>query len=189
MDRKLSEWECILQNASSKMAHFLFFLLPHFSSLLPTNKQTNKQTNFSFSCFVSGFVEKEIKRANIPIVDTGENPEVPFPRDMIDLEVKAVQLPQINTLWTEPPFDNHPSLMTFCPLLHLSGHLWEAGEWAEGNQHKPGGPEEEFSGADRAQAHLETHPAVLRWGQDWLWKWKSMCCWLRFLHAYLSEYR
>lgn len=35
----------------------------------------------------TGFVEKEIKKANIPIVDTGENPEVPFPRDMIDLEV------------------------------------------------------------------------------------------------------
>ncbi len=36
---------------------------------------------------LSGFVEKEIKKANIPTVDTGENPEVPFPRDMIDLEV------------------------------------------------------------------------------------------------------
>lgn len=35
----------------------------------------------------TGFVEKEIRKANIPIVDTGENPEVPFPRDMIDLEV------------------------------------------------------------------------------------------------------
>lgn len=35
----------------------------------------------------TGFVEKEIKKAYIPIVDTGENPEVPFPRDMIDLEV------------------------------------------------------------------------------------------------------
>uniref|UniRef100_A0A3Q1FTF3 V-type proton ATPase subunit a n=1 Tax=Acanthochromis polyacanthus TaxID=80966 RepID=A0A3Q1FTF3_9TELE len=33
------------------------------------------------------FVEKEIKKATIPMVDTGENPEVPFPRDMIDLEV------------------------------------------------------------------------------------------------------
>lgn len=32
-------------------------------------------------------MEKEIKKANIPTVDTGENPEVPFPRDMIDLEV------------------------------------------------------------------------------------------------------
>ncbi|KAF6298068.1 ATPase H+ transporting V0 subunit a1 [Rhinolophus ferrumequinum] len=35
------------------------------------------------------FVEKEIRKANIPIMDTGENPEVPFPRDMIDLEQMA----------------------------------------------------------------------------------------------------
>ncbi|KAM4598111.1 V-type proton ATPase 116 kDa subunit a [Polymixia lowei] len=47
------------------------------------------------------FVEKEIKRANIPIVDTGENPEVPFPRDMIDLEATFEklenELKEINT--------------------------------------------------------------------------------------------
>lgn len=41
---------------------------------------------------LTGFVEKEIKKANIPIVDTGENPEVPFPRDMIDLEVTDLSL-------------------------------------------------------------------------------------------------
>ncbi|XP_077827802.1 V-type proton ATPase 116 kDa subunit a 1 isoform X22 [Macaca mulatta] len=34
------------------------------------------------------FVEKEIRKANILILDTGENPEVPFPRDMIDLEAE-----------------------------------------------------------------------------------------------------
>nr|XP_061808041.1 V-type proton ATPase 116 kDa subunit a 1-like isoform X16 [Nerophis lumbriciformis] len=38
------------------------------------------------------FVEKEIKKANIPTVDTGENPEVPFPRDMIDLEMEDPNL-------------------------------------------------------------------------------------------------
>lgn len=32
-------------------------------------------------------MEKEIKKADLPMVDTGENPEVPFPRDMIDMEV------------------------------------------------------------------------------------------------------
>jgi hypothetical protein len=40
-----------------------------------------------FDSIILGFVEKEIRKANIPIMDTGENPEVPFPRDMIDLEV------------------------------------------------------------------------------------------------------
>uniref|UniRef100_A0A7M4EL51 V-type proton ATPase subunit a n=1 Tax=Crocodylus porosus TaxID=8502 RepID=A0A7M4EL51_CROPO len=47
------------------------------------------------------FVEKEIKKANIPILDTGENPEVPFPRDMIDLEANFEkienELKEINT--------------------------------------------------------------------------------------------
>lgn len=32
------------------------------------------------------FLEKEILRADIPILDTGENPEAPAPREMIDLE-------------------------------------------------------------------------------------------------------
>ncbi|KAM6897847.1 V-type proton ATPase 116 kDa subunit a isoform 21-T21 [Xenentodon cancila] len=47
------------------------------------------------------FVEKEIKKANIPMMDTGENPEVPFPRDMIDLEATFEklenELKEINT--------------------------------------------------------------------------------------------
>ncbi|XP_066497823.1 V-type proton ATPase 116 kDa subunit a [Hoplias malabaricus] len=47
------------------------------------------------------FVEKEIKKANISILDTGENPEVPFPRDMIDLEATFEklenELKEINT--------------------------------------------------------------------------------------------
>ncbi|KAK7919529.1 hypothetical protein WMY93_010813 [Mugilogobius chulae] len=47
------------------------------------------------------FVEKEIRKANIPTVDTGENPEVPFPRDMIDLEATfeklEIELKEINT--------------------------------------------------------------------------------------------
>ncbi|XP_032824504.1 V-type proton ATPase 116 kDa subunit a 1-like isoform X2 [Petromyzon marinus] len=38
------------------------------------------------------FVEKEIKRADIQIMDNGENPEVPFPRDMIDLEATFEKL-------------------------------------------------------------------------------------------------
>uniref|UniRef100_A0A8C1T959 V-type proton ATPase subunit a n=1 Tax=Cyprinus carpio TaxID=7962 RepID=A0A8C1T959_CYPCA len=47
------------------------------------------------------FVEKEIKKANIRVVDTGENPEVPLPRDMIDLEATFEklenELKEINT--------------------------------------------------------------------------------------------
>ncbi|XP_059812467.1 V-type proton ATPase 116 kDa subunit a 1 isoform X2 [Hemitrygon akajei] len=47
------------------------------------------------------FVEKEIRKANLTILDTGENPEVPFPRDMIDLEATFEklenELKEINT--------------------------------------------------------------------------------------------
>lgn len=39
------------------------------------------------SCRYLGFLEKEILRADIRILDTGENPEAPAPREMIDLEV------------------------------------------------------------------------------------------------------
>jgi V-type H+-transporting ATPase subunit a len=33
------------------------------------------------------YLEKEIKKDGIPMLDTGENPEAPQPREMIDLEV------------------------------------------------------------------------------------------------------
>lgn len=33
------------------------------------------------------FLEKEIKKDAIPMLDTGENPDAPQPREMIDLEV------------------------------------------------------------------------------------------------------
>ncbi|CAH1241478.1 ATP6V0A1 [Branchiostoma lanceolatum] len=38
------------------------------------------------------FLEKEIKKAGIPIVDTGENPDAPPPREMIDLEATFEKL-------------------------------------------------------------------------------------------------
>ena len=42
-----------------------------------------KQTLF----FFVGFLEKEIKKDRIPMLDTGDNPDAPAPREMIDLEV------------------------------------------------------------------------------------------------------
>lgn len=35
------------------------------------------------------YLEKEIKKDGIPMLDTGENPEAPQPREMIDLEVRS----------------------------------------------------------------------------------------------------
>lgn len=34
------------------------------------------------------YLEKEIKKDGIPMLDTGESPEAPQPREMIDLEVR-----------------------------------------------------------------------------------------------------
>ena len=36
------------------------------------------------------YLEKEIKKDGIPMLDTGENPEAPQPREMIDLEVSKL---------------------------------------------------------------------------------------------------
>ena len=40
------------------------------------------------NCFFPiGFLNKEIEKADIHVTDTGENPEAPQPREMIDIEV------------------------------------------------------------------------------------------------------
>ena len=56
-------WECCLPNG----VHFV--------------QEWNRQ-------LFSGFLEKEIKKDGIPMLDTGDNPEAPAPREMIDLEVR-----------------------------------------------------------------------------------------------------
>uniref|UniRef100_A0A0N7ZD47 V-type proton ATPase subunit a n=1 Tax=Scylla olivacea TaxID=85551 RepID=A0A0N7ZD47_SCYOL len=38
------------------------------------------------------YLEREIRKDGIPVLDTGENPEAPMPREMIDLEVKFEKL-------------------------------------------------------------------------------------------------
>lgn len=39
-----------------------------------------------------GYLEKEIKRDGIPMLDVGDNPEAPQPREMIDLEATYEKL-------------------------------------------------------------------------------------------------
>ncbi len=41
------------------------------------------------------YLEKEIKKDGIPMMDSGENVEAPQPREMIDLEVRAFHLHMI----------------------------------------------------------------------------------------------
>lgn len=49
------------------------------------------------------YLEKEIKKDDIPMLDTGENPEAPQPREMIDLEVSWVSF-QLKTSKKKPVF-------------------------------------------------------------------------------------
>ena len=44
------------------------------------------------------FLEKEIKKDEIPVLDTGESPEAPQPREMIDMEVNSTALAQTNEI-------------------------------------------------------------------------------------------
>lgn len=41
---------------------------------------------------ITGYLEREIKKDMIPMLDTGENPDAPQPREMIDLEVTNFNL-------------------------------------------------------------------------------------------------
>lgn len=40
----------------------------------------------------TGYLEKEIRRDGIPMLDVGDNPEAPQPREMIDMEVTFEKL-------------------------------------------------------------------------------------------------
>uniref|UniRef100_A0A8C7WR70 V-type proton ATPase subunit a n=1 Tax=Oryzias sinensis TaxID=183150 RepID=A0A8C7WR70_9TELE len=77
------------------------------------------------------FVEKEIKKANLAILDTGENPEVPFPRDMIDLEATFEklenELKEINTN-QEALKKNFLELTELKHILRRTQQFFEEGE-------------------------------------------------------------
>lgn len=65
----------ILFLSSLKIIPLLFYLLQWF------------YFSFSVLCVHLGFLEKEVKKDGIPMLDTGDNPDAPAPREMTDLEV------------------------------------------------------------------------------------------------------
>lgn len=79
-----------------------------------------------------GFLEREIKKDQIPMLDTGENPDAPLPREMIDLEVGR-----------RPAGGNET----------LSGDFREIGERTAGGEPERGDTEEELLGTDRTETH------------------------------------
>ena len=54
------------------------------------------------------YLEKEIKKDGIPMLDTGENPEAPQPREMIDLEVCSCRVKNRMSVW-------HFNVNVICP--------------------------------------------------------------------------
>lgn len=48
---------------------------------------TPNSTFVSYAWIYAGFFDKELKADGIAIMDTGDNPEAPAPREMADLEV------------------------------------------------------------------------------------------------------
>lgn len=56
-----------------------------------TDKRCAKISFFSLFRLIlfSGYLEKEIKQDNIPILDLGDNPEAPSPPEMVEMEVRG----------------------------------------------------------------------------------------------------
>lgn len=42
------------------------------------------------------YLEREIRKDGIPVLDTGENPEAPIPKEMIDLEVSLLSISHLH---------------------------------------------------------------------------------------------
>ena len=64
------------------------------------------------------FLEKEIKKDGIPILDVGDNPEAPQPREMIDLEVSLYSYASIS-LGAQEELANPNNPKIFCATLPL----------------------------------------------------------------------
>ena len=47
---------------------------------------------FKYCQCCTGFLERELKKDNIPIADNGGIPLAPLPKEMIDLEVRNVSM-------------------------------------------------------------------------------------------------
>jgi len=73
------------------------------------------------------YLEKEIKKDGTPMLDTGENPDAPQPREMIDLEVRRI--PFLNKVKLIS-LNFHNNVGRLFPCLHLpSPSKWMNGLW------------------------------------------------------------
>lgn len=97
------------------------------------------------------YLEKEIKKDGIPMLDTGDSPEAPQPREMIDLEV-----------WTENGTANPISCAN---SIEIVGHVREIRKWIAWSQSKCRGFETELPGIDGIETHSAKDASLFRWGK------------------------
>ena len=93
------------------------------------------------------------------MLDIGDNPEAPQPREMIDLEVGFCALP------IELGFH-----LIYC--LWIWGHFREIGEWVERSEYKRRGAEEDILRVVWIETHPEEDTTVLRWGIVFFDEWE-----------------
>ncbi|XP_030852884.1 V-type proton ATPase 116 kDa subunit a-like isoform X1 [Strongylocentrotus purpuratus] len=91
------------------------------------------------------YLEKEILRAGIPILDTGENPDAPAPREMIDLEAcfekLENELKEVNTN-QEALKRNFLELTELKHILRKTQHFFDEAEFHHQQMHDGDGMEE-----------------------------------------------
>ncbi|XP_041482196.1 V-type proton ATPase 116 kDa subunit a1-like isoform X2 [Lytechinus variegatus] len=91
------------------------------------------------------YLEKEILRADIPVLDTGENPDAPAPREMIDLEAcfekLENELKEVNTN-QEALKRNFLELTELKHILRKTQHFFDEAEFHHQQMHDGDGMEE-----------------------------------------------
>ncbi|XP_072176712.1 V-type proton ATPase 116 kDa subunit a 1-like [Diadema setosum] len=91
------------------------------------------------------YLEKEIVRGGIPILDTGENPDAPAPKEMIDLEAcfekLENELKEVNTN-QEALKRNFLELTELKHILRKTQHFFDEAEFHHQQMHDADGSEE-----------------------------------------------
>lgn len=102
------------------------------------------------------YLEKEIKKDGIPMVDSGESPEAPQPREMIDLEVKK-------KLKENP--DSISAFEIFIENSHSAGNIRKTRKWIAWSKPKRRSIEAQLLGINWIEAYSAENSSLFRRGK------------------------